>query len=106
MAFPFVNGVVVLLGLVALLIREVRRSPGPMRWGKRPVWKKRIRIGVVAILLVLASLAFWVFLIEPNRLVVHSETIRLNNWPRELSGLRIAIISDIHTGAPFINDKK
>jgi predicted MPP superfamily phosphohydrolase len=70
------------------------------------VWKKRIRIGVVAILLVLASLAFWVFLIEPNRLVVHSETIRLDNWPRELSGLRIAIISDIHTGAPFINDKK
>lgn len=77
-----------------------------MRWGKRPVWKKRIRIGVVAILLVLASLAFWVFLIEPNRLAVHSETIRLDNWPRELSGLRIAIISDIHTGAPFINDKK
>ena len=96
----------VLLGLVALLIREVRRSPGPMRWGKRPVWKKRIRIGVVAFLLALASLAFWVFLIEPNRLVVHSETIRLDNWPRELSGLRIAIISDIHTGAPFINDKK
>lgn len=106
MAIPFVIGITVLLGLVLLLIREVRRSPGPMRWGKRPVWKKRIRIALVAFLLFLAGLGFWVLLIEPNRLVVHPETIQIANWPQELSGLRIAMISDIHTGGPFINDKK
>jgi predicted MPP superfamily phosphohydrolase len=106
MAFPFVIGIAVLLGLILLLIREVRRSPGPMRWGKRPVWKKRIRIAAVALLLALWCLGFWVVLIEPNRLVVHPETVQIENWPRELSGLRIAMISDIHTGGPFINDKK
>jgi predicted MPP superfamily phosphohydrolase len=106
MAFPFVTGVVVLLALILLLIREVRRSPGPMRWGKRPVWKKRIRIAAVAVLLGLCCLAFWVVLIEPNRLIVHLETVHIENWPPELSGLRIAMIADIHTGGPFINDKK
>ena len=57
-------------------------------------------------LLLLVSLLFWSFFIEPNRLVVHQETIRIANWPTELSGLRIAVISDIHSGAPFINDRK
>ena len=60
----------------------------------------------MALLLCLAVLALWSFLIEPNRLIVHPETIQITNWPPELSGLRIAVISDIHTGAPFINDKK
>lgn len=106
MGIVFVIGVLILLGLVLLLIREVRRSPGPMRWGKRPVWKKRIRISLVVLLLILAVLGFWVVLIEPNRLVVHSETIQIESWPVELSGLRIAVISDIHTGGPFINDQK
>jgi predicted MPP superfamily phosphohydrolase len=48
----------------------------------------------------------WAFFIEPNRLVLHEETIQIDNWPKELSGLRIALIADIHTGGPFINEKK
>src|SRR6266404_5011297 len=69
-------------------------------------WKKRIGFTGVALLLFLAALAIWSSLIEPNRLIVHPETIQIDKWPPELSGLRIAIISDIHTGAPFINDQK
>src|SRR6266550_8784660 len=69
-------------------------------------WKNRIRISLLGILLFFAGLAIWSFLIEPNRLVVHQESIPINNWPKELSGLRIAVISDIHTGGPFINDQK
>jgi predicted MPP superfamily phosphohydrolase len=106
MALPFLIAIAILLGLVLLIIREVRRPPGPMRWGKRPVWKKRIRITAVALLLVLACLGFWVVLIEPNRLVVHPEAIRIDSWPSEFNGLRVAMISDIHTGGPFINDQK
>ena len=56
-------------------------------------------------LLVLVCLIWGVF-IEPNRLVVHQETIQINNWPKELSGLRVALIADIHTGGPFIDDNK
>jgi predicted MPP superfamily phosphohydrolase len=28
------------------------------------------------------------------------------NWPRELDGLKVAVLSDIHAGGSFINDKK
>jgi predicted MPP superfamily phosphohydrolase len=49
---------------------------------------------------------FWAFLIEPNRLVVREQTIQLDDWPGELNGLRIAVLSDIHAGGWFIDDKK
>jgi predicted MPP superfamily phosphohydrolase len=61
---------------------------------------------LAAIILLLASVAFWSFFIEPNRLVVHQQTIQIQNWPTQLSGLRIAVISDIHAGQPFIDDQK
>jgi uncharacterized protein len=50
--------------------------------------------------------AVWATLIEPNRLVVHYESIQIQRWPKELSGLRIALIGDVHTGSPFIDDQK
>ena len=65
-----------------------------------------MRIAAAVIPLILFGLAFWGFLIEPNRLIVHPETIQIDNWPKELSGLRIAVVSDIHTGGPFIDDRK
>lgn len=54
----------------------------------------------------LLFLAIWAFLIEPNRLVVHEETISLPNWPIQLNKLKIAAISDIHAGSPFIDIAK
>jgi len=72
----------------------------------RHSWKKRIRISLLGIFLFFAVLAVWSFLIEPNRLIVHPETIQIDNWPKELSGLRIALIADVHTGGPFIDDAK
>ena len=69
-------------------------------------WKKRIRITLAVILVFAGSLAIWSILIEPNRLIVRQETIQIDNWPKELKGLRVARIADVHTGAPFINDQK
>jgi predicted MPP superfamily phosphohydrolase len=51
-------------------------------------------------------LALWAFVIEPNRLVVHEETIAMSAWPASLNGLRITALSDIHAGSPFINEEK
>jgi predicted MPP superfamily phosphohydrolase len=106
MSVAFVVAIAVLLGLVLFLYNEVRRSPGPAVGGRTPVWPKRLRVAVDAIILFLACLAFWGFLIEPGRLVVHQETIQIDNWPRPLDGLRIAVISDIHVDNWFITEKK
>ena len=48
---------------------------------------------------------FWGF-IEPNLLVFREQTIEIENWPQQLDGLRIAVISDIHVGGSFITDEK
>jgi hypothetical protein len=98
--------VAVLLGLAFFLYQEVRRSPGPREWGRTPRWKKRVRVTLAAIPLLLACLFFWAFLVEPNRLVVRQETITIAKWPKELNDLKIAVMSDIHVGGWFIDDKK
>ena len=106
MTVTFVVAISIILGLLLFLIREVRRPPGPMQWGRTPRWGKRLRVTLDAIILALGLLFFWAFLIEPNRLVVREEAIRIDNWPKELNGLRIAVLSDIHAGGWFIDDKK
>ncbi|HEV7746298.1 MAG TPA: metallophosphoesterase [Pyrinomonadaceae bacterium] len=68
--------------------------------------KTIIRIALLAVFLLIVSTGVWSFLIEPNRLVVRQQTIEIKSWPQELSGLRIALISDIHAGGPFIDEKK
>jgi uncharacterized protein len=72
----------------------------------KPSLRKKFRIALALVLLLIVGCLVWGFFIEPNRLVIHEETIRIDNWPQELSGLRIAVLSDIHPGAPFINDAK
>ena len=106
MTLAFVVAVSVLLGLLLFLVKEVRRPPGPAEWGRSPVWPKRIRVALDAIILLIGLLVFWGFFIEPNRLVVREQSITIDNFPPALDGLRIAVISDIHAGGSFINDKK
>ena len=85
MTLAFLIAIAVLVGVVLLLILEIRRSPGPMKWGKRPVWAKRLRIAFVLLLLTAVCLGIWSTLIEPNRLVIHTQTIKIEAWPKELS---------------------
>jgi len=72
----------------------------------RQSWRKLIRAALASFLLFILACLGWGFFIEPNRLVVRQATIQIDNWPKELSGLRIAMIGDIHTGGPFIDDNK
>jgi len=41
-----------------------------------------------------------VLFLEPSRLVVNRQELRLPNWPSELSGMRVAFLSDLHVGSP------
>ena len=106
MTVAFVVAIAVLLGLLLFLYNEMRRSPGPAEWGRVPRWAKRLRIAFAAITLFLAGCFVWGFLIEPGRLVIRHQTIQIDNWPQQLDGLRIAVISDIHVDNWFITEKK
>src|SRR5262245_34203528 len=101
----FIVAIAILLGLLFFLFRQLRNFAKP-EWDTVPRWRKAARITAWLIRFALIFLAFWTFFIEPNRLVLHQETIKIENWPEGLSGLRIAVMSDIHTGAPFINENK
>src|SRR6185369_977976 len=95
MAVAFVISIAILLGLLLFLFNEFRRASG-----------HRLRIVFAAIVLLAAGMVFWGFLIEPARLVVREQTIEIDNLPRQLDGLRIAVLSDIHADNWFVDDKK
>ncbi len=64
---------------------------------------------MVLILIIVATVGFlgvWSFVIEPNRLVIHRETISLNPSAATLNGVTIAVLADIHAGGPFIDEDK
>jgi uncharacterized protein len=45
-------------------------------------------------------------LAEPARLKVRLFDVPLEHWPERLDGLRVAVLSDLHTGAPWVDERK
>lgn len=65
----------------------------------------RRRAGNV-VLATIVFLALWAFVIEPSRLVVREVPLTLPAWPQPLDGMKIALLSDLHVGAPFVREDK
>lgn len=65
---------------------------------------KRITLSLILSLFIV--LFCWGFLIEPGQIIIKRETIEVFNWPPEYQNFKIAVISDIHAGAPFIGIRK
>ncbi|OGH97646.1 MAG: hypothetical protein A2039_04800 [Candidatus Melainabacteria bacterium GWA2_34_9] len=69
--------------------------------------KSSLKNVIKTLLLLTFSILFVIgFFIEPDEIVVHKVTLKLNNWDKKHDNLKIAVISDIHAGAPFINADK
>ena len=69
--------------------------------------KRKRRLITLAILIApFAVLGLWAFVIEPGRLIIHEKTIAMSAWPNSLNGLKIAALSDLHAGSPFIDEDK
>jgi predicted MPP superfamily phosphohydrolase len=54
---------------------------------------------------VAAAGAGWA-LAEPARLKVRRLEVPLERWPATLDGLRVAVVSDLHAGAPHVDERK
>lgn len=53
--------------------------------------------------LVSLGLGVWSLGIEPRRLIVRPASLATRFWPETMAPLRIAVISDLHVGAPHVN---
>ncbi len=40
--------------------------------------------------------------VTPRRLRVHDVPLALPGWPRDLDGLRVAVVGDVHAGSPWV----
>jgi predicted MPP superfamily phosphohydrolase len=49
------------------------------------------------------SAASWAILVEPGRIAMRAVTLTPPGWPPALSGLRVAVLSDVHTGSPHVS---
>ena len=63
----------------------------------------RILLGLLA---VVGLLATWALVVEPDRLVVHRESLTPGAWPLALNGLRVVALGDIHAGSPHVDHRK
>lgn len=81
---------------IATAAAPVRRAALPLRW----LWALS---GLAALGLLLAA---WGFLIEPAMLIVRHANIETAKWPAALPPLRIVAVSDIHAGAPHVDEAK
>jgi len=59
---------------------------------------KRIFIAIAALVISLGAWAFW---LEPSSIRVSEYHVQIPKWPAACSGLRVAVLADLHVGSPF-----
>jgi predicted MPP superfamily phosphohydrolase len=59
---------------------------------------RRIFLGLLLVGLILGS---WAFLVEPSSLRVREHRVAVPGWPAGRSGMRIALLSDLHVGSLY-----
>lgn len=67
---------------------------------------KRIALVFGAVILILGIVAVYSFYIEPARLIVHREDLKIPHWSAKLNGFKVVAVSDIHGGSKFITEEK
>lgn len=68
------------------------------------VQRRRRRLAALA--LVVGLPAAWGLWWEPASLTARSADLPLPHWPRALDGMRVAVVSDLHVGAPYVGLRK
>jgi|SRR4051794_32594468 predicted MPP superfamily phosphohydrolase len=53
-----------------------------------------------------AVAAAWTTIVEPRRLRVRRVDVEVEDWPGALDDLKIALVADLHAGAPHMDEKR
>jgi predicted MPP superfamily phosphohydrolase len=61
---------------------------------------RKFKISLTIISASILGLVLWSLVIEPSRLVIHSETLQIRIWQTEHNGIKIALLTDLHVGSP------
>jgi predicted MPP superfamily phosphohydrolase len=61
-----------------------------------------LRLAAAGAVAAAGGLAWWALWHEPRSTALRRESLRLPHWPAALDGLTVAVISDLHTGAPHV----
>ena len=62
---------------------------------------KTLRLLSACLLGILLLLGVWAAWWEPHRFRMREVPLELPDWPPELSGLRVALLADLHVGSPY-----
>lgn len=68
--------------------------------------KTKVIYSIALISLVCLGCLAYSYFIEPNRLVVRSETLKIKNWNPTFDGLTIVMIGDVHGGSNGVTEAK
>lgn len=66
------------------------------------LFKSKLRVALVVVLVVLTSLAAWAFWLEPSSIIVRRVGLAVPGWRAEHAGLKVALLTDLHVGAPHM----
>ena len=67
---------------------------------------RRAVLIMAALILCCLALGLWAFWLEPDRLVVREQTVRIANWSPAFDRLKIVALADLHAGAPYMDTDK
>lgn len=66
------------------------------------LFKSKLRVALAAALVLVAALVAWAFWLEPSSLTVRRVRLAVPGWRAEHAGLKVALLTDLHVGAPHM----
>jgi len=66
------------------------------------LFKTKLRAALAVVFLVCVVLAAWAFWLEPSSVTVRRVTLAVPGWREGQRGLRVAVLTDLHVGSPYM----